>query len=136
MNRCIRIAAMAALLVIVGAPLTACLAEPSRVCVPTLAVDPDNPRPGRIVAVSTTNACPLPGGAELTVRIHPAGETIPLAQARVTPNPDGSFSVSITVPPTIRPGQAVASISNYWDIATCPEGASCAAAAVEFTVAR
>ena len=79
--------------------------------------------------------CPLPAGAELTVRIQPVGETIPLAQARVTPDPDGSFAVSITVPPTIRPGQAVASISNYWDIATCPEGASCASAAVEFTVA-
>ncbi|MEF2255283.1 hypothetical protein [Microbacterium schleiferi] len=136
MNRCIRIAATATLLVIAGAPLTACMAEPSRVCVPTLTVEPDNPRPGKIVTVSTTDACPLPDGAELAVRIRPLGEPIPLAQARVTPEPDGSFSVSITVPPTIRPGQAVASISNYWDIATCPEGASCAAAEVEFTVAR
>ncbi|GEM_PF-1968152 len=123
------------LLVVVCAPLTSCLSAPSTVCVPTLTVDPDNPRPGRIVTVSTTDACPLPAGAELTVRIQPVGETIPLAQARVTPDPDGSFAVSITVPPTIRPGRAVASISNYWDIATCPEGASCASAAVEFTVA-
>ncbi|WP_295794085.1 hypothetical protein, partial [uncultured Microbacterium sp.] len=83
----------------------------------------------------TGSVHPLPAGPELTVRIQPVGETIPLAQARVTPDPDGSFAVSITVPPTIRPGQAVASISNYWDIATCPEGASCASAAVEFTVA-
>jgi hypothetical protein len=136
MNRCLRIAATATLVVLACSALTACLAEPSRVCVPTLTVDPDEPRPGRIVTVSTTDACPLPESAELTVRIHPVGEPIPLAQARVTPDPDGSFSVSITVPPTIRPGQAVASISNYWDIATCPEGASCAAAEVEFTVAR
>ena len=52
------------LLVVVCAPLTSCLSAPSTVCVPTLTVDPDNPRPGRIVTVSTTDACPLPAGAE------------------------------------------------------------------------
>ena len=69
------------LLVVVCPPLTSCLSAPSTVCVPALTVDPDNPRPGRIVTVSTTDACPLPAGAELTVRIQPVGETIPLAQA-------------------------------------------------------
>lgn len=106
------------------------------VCVPELSVTPDDPRPGRIVTVETTRSCPgeLPEGARWDVRIQPEGERIPIARASVDPEPDGSFAVSITVPPTIAPGRAVAHIANYWDYASCPGSASCAAAAVIFDV--
>jgi hypothetical protein len=70
------------------------------------------------------------------VRIQPADATIPIARAFVEPDADGAFSVEVTVPPTIRPGEAIAHISNYWDHAACPENASCAAASVTFDVAR
>jgi len=108
---------------------------PSAVCVPELSVSPENPKPGRIVTVATTSACPTPEGTEWFVRIQPDGERIPLAHARVEPASDGSFEVSITVPPTIHPGTAIAWIANYWDTQECPEGASCASAEVRFTVA-
>ncbi len=108
---------------------------PSAVCVPELTVAPENPKPGRIVTVATTHACPAPDDVEWVVRIQPEGERIPLAQARVEPDADGSFEVSITVPPTIHPGTAIAWIANYWETVECPDGASCAAPEEEFTVA-
>ena len=57
--------------------------DPPAVCVPELSVSPENPKPGRIVTVATTNPCPAPEGTEWVVRIQPDGERIPLAQARV-----------------------------------------------------
>ncbi|NYE20602.1 hypothetical protein [Microbacterium immunditiarum] len=108
---------------------------PSAVCVPELSVSPDNPKPGRIVTVATTHPCPAPEGTEWVVRIQRVDERIPLAQARVKPEPDGSFEVSITVPPTIHPGTAIAWISNYWDTVECPGGGSCVSPEEEFTVA-
>ena len=103
---------------------------------PELSVTPSDPRPGRIVTVKTVRACAvdLPQGARFEVRIHPQDDRIPIARAFATPSEDGSFSVSITVPPTIRPGAAIAEISNYWDYATCHDSASCAAAEVVFDV--
>ncbi len=129
-------AAAGILLVCALSPLAACDAPTAAVCVPELSVTPDDPRPGRIVTVETVRGCPvdLPEGARWEVRIQPAGETIPLSRAFVRPAADGTFAVSITVPPTIRPGAAVAHISNFWDYAVCPDGASCAAAEVTFTV--
>jgi hypothetical protein len=111
-------------------------AQPTAVCVPELSVAPDDPRPGRIVEVETVRACPgdLPDGARWEVRIQPDDARIPLARAFVRPDDQGRFAVSITVPPTIRPGAAIAHISNYWDYADCPDGASCAAASVTFDV--
>jgi len=108
---------------------------PSAVCIPELSVSPENPKPGRIVTVATTNPCPASEGTEWAVRIQPDGERIPLAQARVEPDADGSFEVSITVPPTIHPGPAIAWIANYWETQECPDEASCAPAEVRFTVA-
>ncbi|MGP3536552.1 hypothetical protein ACTU3I_17295 [Microbacterium sp. RD1] len=119
------------------APLVGCgPLPPGRTCVPELSVTPEDPRPGRIVTVETTHACPvdLPEGARWEVRIQPADERIPLARAFVRPHADGSFAVSITVPPTIAPGPAIAHISNYGEYAKCAEGASCAAASVTFDV--
>lgn len=120
----------------VGATAVGCSAPaPSSVCVPELSVSPDHPRAGRIVTVSTVRACPVLEGTEWNVRIQPDDARIPLAQARVAPEADGSFEVSITVPPTIRPGGAIAWISDYWEIVPCPDGASCAPAETRFTVA-
>ncbi|MEZ3160835.1 hypothetical protein AB1K54_09860 [Microbacterium sp. BWT-B31] len=132
-----RLAALAVAALALGA-LPGCLASgpPASVCVPELTVTPDDPKPGRIVTVATTHACPVPDGTEWVVRIQPAGKPIPLAEAKVKPDGDGSFEVSITVPPTIGPGSAIAWIANYWDTAQCPSGASCASAEVTFTVAE
>ncbi len=129
---------MTAVAAAIGISLTGCGLPPASVCVPTLAVSPENPRPGRIVTVSTVHPCPveLPQDAVWHVRIQPADATIPLAQAEVRPDAGGSFEVSITVPPTIAPGQAIAWISDYWDYAVCPDNASCASAEVAFEVAE
>jgi hypothetical protein len=132
-----RAVALAAVAVcaLVGSTAVGCSGPaPSVVCVPELSVSPDHPRPGRIVTVSTVRACPMAEGTEWNVRIQPDDARIPLAQARVTPDADGSFEVSITVPPTIRPGGAIAWISDYWETVPCPGSASCASAEVRFTV--
>lgn len=123
-------------LIVCAAALVGCAPVTSRVCVPELSVTPEDPKPGRIVTVETVRACPTASDTLWRVRIQPEGKSIPLAEARVTPDADGSFSVSITVPPTIAPGAAIASIANYWDTQECPEGASCAPAQVSFTVAE
>ena len=122
----------------IGLSLAGCSVPPASVCVPSLSVSPDHPRPGRIVTVRTVEPCPLelPADAVLHVRIQPDDATIPIAQAAVRPDEDGSFEVSITVPPTIRPGRAIVWISDYWDYATCPAQASCASAEVAFVVAE
>lgn len=128
-------------LIAVGAVGAAMLAgcsssEPARVCVPEMSVTPSDPRPGRIVTVDTVRACPvdLPEGEKLEIRIHPADDRIPIARAFVRPDADGAFTVSITVPPTIRPGATVVEIANWWDYAACPDTASCAAAEGAFEV--
>lgn len=127
---------MLAVSLIAGAALCGCGPAPAAsVCVPELAVSPERPKPGRIVIVSTTNPCPVPQGTRFALRIQPADARIPIAQARAEPSADGSFEVSITVPPTIEAGDAIAWISNYWEVVECPEGASCASALVSFVVA-
>ncbi|MFJ6652467.1 hypothetical protein ACIQLJ_06700 [Microbacterium sp. NPDC091313] len=139
MRRAAASIAWAAAAVVLGATLSGCAsAQPTAACVPELSVTPSDPRPGRIVSVETVRACPidLPDGARYEVRIHPQDDRIPIARAYVTPDADGSFAVSITVPPTIRAGATVAEISNYWEYATCPDGASCAAAEVVFDVSE
>lgn len=127
-----------ALLGLVLTALAGCSAAADTVCVPELSVTPDQPRAGRIVTVATTRSCAgaLPEGERWEIRIQPADARIPLARAFVDPDPDGSFSVRITVPPTIGAGPAVARIADYWDHATCPAGASCADASVTFEVRR
>ncbi len=133
-SRAVALAAVA-VCALVGSTAVGCShPAPSAVCVPELSVSPDHPRPGRIVTVSTVRACPVAEGTKWNVRIQPDDAPIPLAQARVTPDADGSFEVSITVPPTIRPGGAIAWISDYWETVPCPDGASCASAEVRFTV--
>ena len=129
--------AAVALSVLLGAMIAGCApSSPEQVCVPELAVTPENPRPGRIVTVQTVRACPVVAdeGVRWEVRIQPEDATIPLARAFVEPEADGSFAVRITVPPTIGPGPAIAHIANYWESATCPDDASCAAASVTFDV--
>lgn len=105
-------------------------------CVPQLAVSPDDPHPGRIVTVITTHACPVRvlDRESLTIRIHPEGARIPLAQAKAAPAEDGSFAVSITVPPTMPKGPAVVEVSNWWDYAFCPDDAGCPAPQAQFEV--
>ena len=138
MRASLRALLLAGLVGAIGLPLSGCGSPPVSVCVPTLAVSPENPRPGRVVTVKTVHPCPvnLPEGAVWHVRIRPDDATVPLAQAEVRPEADGSFEVSITVPPTIRPGRAIAWISDYWDYAECPDRASCASAEVGFEVAE
>ncbi|KAA9144064.1 hypothetical protein F6B41_22350 [Microbacterium lushaniae] len=130
-----RSAVALALSILAGATIAGCASStPEQVCVPELAVTPDAPRPGRIVTVQTVRACPAEEGVRWEVRIQPEDATIPLARAFVEPEADGSFAVRITVPPTIGAGPAIAHIANYWESATCPDGASCAAASVTFEV--
>lgn len=122
----------------VATPASACSGfsgPPPSVCVPVLRVEPENPRPGRIVTVTADPACPTTDGVEWTVRIRPADARIPLAQAIARPDADGTFSVEITVPPTMPAGAATVWITDYWDTAECPDGASCASAEGSFTVA-
>ncbi|WP_019179059.1 hypothetical protein [Microbacterium yannicii] len=107
---------------------------PEPVCVPVLHVEPEAPRAGRIVTVTADPACPAADGTEWTLRIQPADARIPLAQAVAEPAPDGTFSVEITVPPTMQAGPAIVWITNYWDAADCPGNASCASAEGRFTV--
>lgn len=138
MGRMLRPAAAVVLSVVAGSLLTGCGSPSDSVCIPTLAVTPENPRPGRIVTVRTVHPCPvdLPRDAVWHVRIQPVDAGIPLAQAEVRPDADGSFEVSITVPPTIGPGRAIAWISDYWDYAVCPDDARCTSAEVAFEVAQ
>ena len=111
------------------------LVPPDAVCVPELHVSPENPRPGRIVTVTADPACPTPEGTEWTLRIQPADSRIPLSQARVRPDADGTFSTEITVPPTMPAGPAIVWLTDYWDDRECPDQASCASAEGQFTVA-
>lgn len=132
-----RALATVALCGLVAAALAACGTvgpAPDRVCVPELHVTPENPRPGRIVTVTADPACPTPAGTEWTLRIQPADGRIPLSQAIVRPDADGTFSTEITVPPTIAPGPAIVWITDYWDDRECPDGASCASTEGRFTV--
>ncbi len=130
MKRTSRLAA----LVVAGVLGTACLAacapahEASAGCVPALTVTPADPDPGEIVTVTTSRACriTLPEGAVWKVRIRPADAPIPLAQASVRPDDDGSFTLSITVPPTMPEGPAIVWIDNYTEFAPCADSDDCA----------
>jgi hypothetical protein len=110
------------------------VAPPASVCVPELHIEPQDPRPGRIVTVTADPACPAAEGTEWTLRIQPEDKPIPLAQAIAKPAADGTFSVEITVPPTMPAGPAIVWLTNYWDTVDCPDTASCAAAEGRFTV--
>src|SRR3546814_10995197 len=111
---------------LVVAGLAGCSLPADTACVPELSVTPDEPRPGRIVTVATARACAdaLPEGERWEIRIQPADKAITVARAFVDPEPDGSFTVRITVPPTIRPGPAVAHLATSSAFASCPRSAS------------
>lgn len=128
--------AVLALLGLVLAGSAGCGPSGGVACVPELSVTPDDPRPGRIVTVGTTRACAgaLSEGERWEVRIQPADRPIPVARAFVDPEPDGTFTVRITVPPTIGPGPAIAHIANYRVDTPCPGSARCAAPSVTFEV--
>lgn len=107
---------------------------PPSLCVPGLRVEPEGPRPGDLVTVTPDQNCPVPEGTEWTIRIQPEDARVPLSEATVRPDADGSFALKITVPATIAPGRALVWITNYWDTAECPDGASCVSAEGYFTV--
>ena len=105
------------------------------VCVPMLAVSPDRPHPGDTIVVETRVPCAVaaPDGGWI-VDLHPVGDLANVVRTSVAPETDGSFRVSLSVPTTMEPGEAVASISN-WDYSRCADaGGSCASASVGLTV--
>lgn len=136
MNRAAAPLASVVLLLAVGA-LGACASlPPASVCVPELRIEPQTAHPGDTVTVATEHACPraVPEGIDYEVHIQPDDATSPRATASVSPESDGSFEVTITVPPDMPPGRAIAWISNFWDYAECPDNASCASAEGYFEV--
>src|SRR3546814_19561025 len=117
---------------LVVAGLAGCSLPADTACVPELSVTPDEPRPGRIVTVATARACAdaLPEGERWEIRIQPADKAIQVARAFVQPEPDGSFTLRITVPPTIGPWPAGAPIAKYREFDPCPSTPTCLPARV------
>jgi hypothetical protein len=130
--------ALLAAAVLSGALLTGCSfgwTPPPEICVPELDVQPTLASPGESVEVTTARACPLepPAGGWL-VRVQPEGGQSHWVDGRVQPSSDGSFTIAMMLPPDMPTGPALASIVNWWEVAECPDNASCAAAEGSFEV--
>ncbi|BEP16134.1 hypothetical protein acdb102_44450 [Acidothermaceae bacterium B102] len=93
---------------------------------------------GTTVLSSPASSCRLHGvtGATYVVTLQTLGRSAPALVARVRPAPDGSFSVTVRVPTTASPGQAVLSVAGSAFDASCQaHSGKCAGYAVGLSIA-
>jgi hypothetical protein len=89
------------------------------------------------VVVSSDTPCPgTPPADGWTVRIQPgdAAAGAYRADATAVPADDGTFSVAMTVPAGMPPGNALVSIADYYDHVPCDDHGSCAQIATELGI--
>jgi LysM repeat protein len=96
-------------------PATGGVFVPAPNTIPTLSLQPTSARPGSSITVSGAN---YPGNAQVTIYLEKKSEGLKSAAiTTVTTQPNGTFSVSITIPATWSNGAAVnqntVSVSAY-----------------------